>query len=136
MPGCKLWSASSSTIAMDVRSVLRRRSSKLAKTGSVVSKLAKTFAPSRCTLARRTSLTRSLQQLHARVAPEIEWIPQLGLSRNHPPATLERRLSPFLELEFYQTLDLYGDEFAQPIGAFKSLFRQAKDAGLRVKAHV
>jgi adenosine deaminase len=81
-------------------------------------------------------LTRGLQQLHARVAPEIEWIPQLGLSRNHPPATLERRLSPFLELEFYQTLDLYGDEFAQPIGAFKSLFRQAKDAGLRVKAHV
>ena len=81
-------------------------------------------------------LTRSLEQLHARVAPEIEWIPQLGLSRNHPPATLERRLSPFLELDFYQTLDLYGDEFAQPIGAFKSLFRLAKDAGLRVKAHV
>lgn len=41
-----------------------------------------------------------------------------------------------LGLDFYQTLDLYGDEFAQPIGAFKSLFRLAKDAGLRVKAHV
>jgi adenosine deaminase len=33
-------------------------------------------------------------------------------------------------------LDLSGDGLAQPITVFKRLFRRAKEAGLRVKAHV
>jgi adenosine deaminase len=81
-------------------------------------------------------LTRDLQRLHALVAPVIQWAPQLGLSRHCSPASLERWLTPFLELGFYQTLDLSGDELAQPIEAFRPIFRQAKQAGLRVKAHV
>ena len=81
-------------------------------------------------------LTHGLKRLHALAAPDIEWIPQLGLSRHCPIAAIERWLSPFLGLEFYRTLDLSGDEFAQPIEAFKPLFRQAKEAGLRAKAHV
>ncbi|WP_158815053.1 adenosine deaminase [Methylocapsa sp. S129] len=81
-------------------------------------------------------LTRNLQQLHALAAPDIAWVPQLGLSRHCPLAAIERWLRPFLELGFYQTLDLSGDELAQPIEAFKPVFRRAKDAGLRVKAHV
>ena len=76
------------------------------------------------------ALTRRLQRLHATTAPAIEWIAQLGLSRHCPIAALERWLAPFLALGFYQTLDLSGDELAQPIEAFKPLFRRAKDAGL------
>ncbi len=82
------------------------------------------------------ALTRRLQRLHATTAPAIEWIAQLGLSRHCPIAALERWLAPFLALGFYQTLDLSGDELAQPIEAFKPLFRRAKDAGLSLKAHV
>ncbi len=79
---------------------------------------------------------RKFQQLHQMVALEIEWIPQLGLSRHCPLAALERWLSPFLEHGIYRTLDLYGDEFAQPIETFKPLYRMAKTTGLRLKVHV
>jgi len=81
-------------------------------------------------------LTHALARLHAMVAPEIEWIPQIGLSRHCPIDALERWSAPFLALDFYRTLDLSGDEAAQPIASFKPLYRAAKAKGLRLKAHV
>jgi adenosine deaminase len=41
-----------------------------------------------------------------------------------------------LELGVYRTIDLSGDELCQPIEVFKPLYRTAKAAGLRLKAHV
>ncbi len=79
---------------------------------------------------------RSLQAAHASVAPDVEWIPQLGLSRHCATADLERWIAPFLELGRFQTLDLSGDELAQPIEAFVPLYRRARAAGLTLKAHV
>jgi len=81
-------------------------------------------------------LTRELSDVHARVAPDIKWIPQLGLSRHCPISALTNWLAPFLELGFFETLDLSGDELAQPIEGFRPLYRMAKAAGLRLKAHV
>jgi adenosine deaminase len=80
-------------------------------------------------------LTDALRGVHARVAPDIEWIPQLDLTREVPVAIQASRLAPFLELGFYRTLDMSGDELAQPIESFKPLYRMAKNAGLRLKAH-
>jgi adenosine deaminase len=77
-----------------------------------------------------------LQGAHARGAPGIEWIPQLGLSRHRPLPDLERWLAPLLELGVFRTLDLYGDELAQPVEILAPLYRRAKAAGLRLKAHV
>jgi len=82
------------------------------------------------------ALTDALRDVHRRVAPDIEWIPQLDLARQVPVPVQARRLAPFLELGFYRTLDVSGDELAQPIEAFKPLYRMAKTAGLRLKAHV
>ena len=81
-------------------------------------------------------LTHALAQLHQVVAPEIEWIPQIGLSRHCSIRVLQIWPEPFLALNFYRTLDLSGDEFAQPIGIFKPLYRMAQARGLRLKAHV
>jgi hypothetical protein len=81
-------------------------------------------------------LTRELVGVHERVARDIEWLPQLGLSRHCPVGALTRWLGPFLELGTYRTLDLSGDESAQPIERFRPLYRMAKDKGLRLKAHV
>jgi adenosine deaminase len=58
-------------------------------------------------------LTSRLAEIHARVAPCIEWIPQLGMSRHCPVANLTNWLQPFLELDIYRTLDLSGDELCQ-----------------------
>lgn len=80
-------------------------------------------------------LTGALARIHARAAPSIEWIPQLGMSRHCSVADLTDWLKPFLELGFYKTLDLSGDEHSQPIEKFRPLYRMAKAAGLRLKAH-
>jgi len=83
-----------------------------------------------------TALTDAWKGVHARVAPNIEWIPQLDLAREVPVDVHARRLAPFLELGFWRTLDMSGDELAQPTAVFKPLYRMAKSAGLRLKAHV
>jgi adenosine deaminase len=81
-------------------------------------------------------LTSKLIEIHARVAPDIEWIPQLGMSRHCTVSNLTSWLKPFIDLGFYKSLDLSGDELCQPIENFKPVYRMAKAAGLRLKAHV
>jgi adenosine deaminase len=81
------------------------------------------------------NVTNILRRAHQRGAPDVEWIPQLGISRHCRIEDIRRWMEPFLELRFYRTLDLSGDEFAQPIENFKPLYRLAKANGLRVKAH-
>jgi adenosine deaminase len=51
-------------------------------------------------------------------------------------AAIDRWMSPLLELGTFKTLDLSGDEGAQPIDVFEPIYRKAKAAGLRLKAHV
>ncbi len=82
------------------------------------------------------NVTDILKRAHERGAPNVEWLPQLGMSRHCRIDDLRRWMEPFLELRFYRTLDLSGDEFAQPIENFKPLYRLAKANGLRLKAHV
>jgi len=82
------------------------------------------------------NVTDILKRAHDRGAPGVEWIPQLGMSRHCRIEDIRRWMDPFLELRFYRTLDLSGDEFAQPIENFKPLYRLAKTNGLRLKAHV
>jgi adenosine deaminase len=82
------------------------------------------------------TLTDNLLALHRRVAPGIEWIPQLGVSRHCSIGAIERWMEPFLGLGVYRTIDLSGDEFAQPIERFIPVYRRAKAAGLKLKAHV
>ena len=82
------------------------------------------------------NVTERLKKAHARGAPQVEWIPQLGISRHCRIEDIRRWMEPFLALTFYRTFDLSGDEFAQPIENFKPLYRLARENGLRLKAHV
>ena len=70
------------------------------------------------------------------IAPNIELRLQIGLSRNCPIGYLEDCLSHFWGNTAFYSIDLYGDEFAQPIENFKTIYRRAKQEGLRLKAHV
>jgi adenosine deaminase len=81
-------------------------------------------------------LVASIVAGHARIAPGVEWIPQLGLSRHCELGWLTQWMTPWLELGFHRTLDLCGDELAQPIEVFKPLHRAARQKGMRLKAHV
>lgn len=70
------------------------------------------------------------------VAPDMEWVPQLGFSRHCKRSWLWHWLTPFLEAGGWQALDLSGDEMAQPIEVFQPLYRACGDRGMRLKAHV
>jgi adenosine deaminase len=79
---------------------------------------------------------RTLEEAHQAGGPNIDWVPQLGISRHCGIAAIERWATPLLELGTFKTFDLSGDEGAQPIDVFAPIYRRAKAAGLRLKAHV
>jgi Adenosine deaminase len=81
-------------------------------------------------------LFAGIEAARAAVAPEIDWVPQLGFSRHCKRSWLWRWLTPFLETGCWRTLDLSGDELAQPIEVFQPLYRACKDRGMQLKAHV
>ncbi len=83
------------------------------------------------------ALVAALHAVRDRVAPGLDLLLEIGLSRHCPIAELERWAAPFLERsELFSSVDLSGDERGQPIAAFRRLYRAAKDRGLRLKAHV
>jgi adenosine deaminase len=81
-------------------------------------------------------VTNDLRALHRIIAPNIEWIPQLTLSRNRSVESLQRWLQPFLSLKVYRAVDLAGDELSQPVERFKPLYRLCKAEGVRLAAHI
>lgn len=82
------------------------------------------------------ALWNSMVAAHQSGAPNMDWVPQLGISRHCAVADLARWMDPLLELGTFRTLDLSGDERAQSIEAFAPLYRRARAAGLTLKAHV
>ncbi len=81
-------------------------------------------------------LIYAFQEINRRIAPEIELRLQIGLSRHCPVDYLEDCLSRFWGRKEFYSIDLYGDETAQPIGNFVPIYRKAADNGLVLKAHV
>jgi len=73
---------------------------------------------------------------HHMIAPDIDLRLQIGLSRHCKIQDIEEWIAPFWEHECFYSIDLYGDELAQPIENFKGIYRKAKEKGLILKAHV
>lgn len=81
-------------------------------------------------------LVDAFQDAHARIAPNMELRLQIGMSRHCPVNDLLSWLEPFWDREEFYSIDLYGDELAQPIENFIPIYRKAKDCGFRLKAHI
>ena len=81
-------------------------------------------------------LVDAFENAHREIAPEIELRLQIGMSRHCDIAYLEDCLSHFWGSKAFYSIDLYGDELAQPIENFIPIYRRAKAEGLRLKAHV
>ncbi len=80
-------------------------------------------------------IVSTLKHYHHTVAPDIDFRPELGFSRSMAPATLQSCFESYLGYNYFRSVDLYDDEFAQPIGNFKALYRFAKEQGMKCKAH-
>ena len=81
-------------------------------------------------------LVDAFESAHREIAPEMELRLQIGMSRHCDIAYLEDCLSRFWGCKAFYSIDLYGDELAQPIENFIPIYRRAKTEGLRLKAHV
>ncbi len=81
-------------------------------------------------------LIHAFQDANQRIAPEIELRLQIGLSRHCSIDYLMDCLKHFLGRKEFYSIDLYADEFAQPIERFIPIYQLAKENGLRLKAHI
>ena len=81
-------------------------------------------------------LIYAFQEANNRIAPEIELRLQIGLSRHCPIDYLEDCLKHFWGHKEFYSIDLYGDELAQPIENFIPIYEKAAENGLILKAHV
>lgn len=81
-------------------------------------------------------LVNAFEEAHERFAPEVELRLQIGLSRHCPVEYLEDCLKHFWRCDAFFSIDLYGDELAQPIENFIPIYRRAEEKGLMLKAHV
>jgi len=77
----------------------------------------------------------SLKHFHALIAPDIIFRPELGFPKTLPLRTILKHLEPFLETDYFKSIDIYDNESAQPIANFRELYRFARKAGLKLKAH-
>lgn len=81
-------------------------------------------------------LIQAFTSARQELAPDTELRLQIGLSRHCSIGYLEHCLSYFWGNKAFYSIDLYGDELAQPIEHFKGIYQRAKREGLRLKAHV
>lgn len=83
-----------------------------------------------------SKLIAHYKDVHRKICPQMDFRFQVGLSRHCPIKLLEEWMEPFLVQDCFYSIDLYCDEFAQPIKNFKPLYRKAKEKGWLLKAHV
>ncbi|MBP1754981.1 MAG: putative adenosine/adenine deaminase, partial [Firmicutes bacterium] len=81
-------------------------------------------------------LIHAFQDANKRIAPEVELRLQIGLSRHCSIDYLMDCLKHFWGRKEFYSIDLYADEFAQPIENFVPIYQLAKENGLRLKAHI
>lgn len=80
------------------------------------------------------TLINAIKRIHNTYAPEITFIPEIAVLNYTPVEEISEKLDRFLEQDYFQSIDIYGNEYAVP--GFKKVFRKAKDNGLILKAHV
>ncbi len=80
-------------------------------------------------------IVASLRHVHAAIAPEIDFRPELGFIRGQPVRSLMAQMERYLPFDYFKAIDLYDDEFAQPIRNFREIFRFAKKNSMKCKAH-
>lgn len=80
-------------------------------------------------------VAETLRSVHQEVAPEIDFRPELGFARPVPAGRMLEWLEAYLGLNYFKAIDLYDDESGQPLENLKELYRVARQAGLKCKAH-
>lgn len=82
------------------------------------------------------TFTGIMDDLQSRFAPYTLFFPELSLGRESRVEDLLTQIEEVLAYRWFTSIDICNDELAQPIRHFKPVYRLAKAAGLKLKAHV
>ncbi len=77
-----------------------------------------------------------LANLRKRFRKQIDFRPELGISRDHEYAKIEEIVYKCIDSGAFLSLDLFGNETAKEPETYQSIYRTAKTAGMKLKAHV
>lgn len=77
-----------------------------------------------------------IDDLRIRFAPDTTFYPEFAIGREQNVEAVFNRMDEILSYNWFKSIDICNNEFAQPIKNFKPLYKKAKSAGLRLKAHV
>ncbi len=80
-------------------------------------------------------LSVRLDAIHKSIAPEMNFIPELGIARDRELAEAEEMAEDFISSGYFKAIDLYGTESAKDAKLFKNIFTKAKNAGMKLKSH-
>jgi len=82
------------------------------------------------------SFSKIVNELHQKYSPNSRFFPELSLGRESKIDTVIFRLDEIFSYNWFKSVDICNNEFAQPIRNFKPIYQRAKEFGLRLKAHV
>jgi adenosine deaminase len=81
------------------------------------------------------ALTGFINQCKNAFAPEIRFIPQLGIDRMLDISAVTLPAEECIGSGFFKSIDLYGEELARTPEYFTSIYNTARNAGLKLTAH-
>jgi len=84
---------------------------------------------------RESGFIKLLQQIHQQEAAEINYLPEIGFSRNMDIANAERLICPCIESGYFKSIDLYGDELFRDAKHYLPIYKAAKNNNLKLKSH-
>lgn len=79
--------------------------------------------------------TAFLSRCQAQFAPNILFLPQLGIDRALSLSEISKPAEACIDSGFFRSVDLYGEELARDPAYFKPLFEIARKVGMKLTAH-
>jgi len=77
-----------------------------------------------------------LKEIHALVAPTLDFRPVIGLNRDLNIKKLEVWALPLIESGYFKSIDLYGTEDAEKPEVYRKIYIRAKEERMKLKAHI
>jgi len=78
---------------------------------------------------------KKIEEIYNSTANNINYNPEIGISRNIDIKEAERLIIPCIESGYFKSIDLYGDELYRDAKEYKFIYKTAKNYGLKLKCH-
>lgn len=80
-------------------------------------------------------LAKEIQNIHSKTAPKIHFTPEISFSRDMNIRSAERDFDEILETNYFNSIDLVGDD-TEPVHDFKKIYKKARKNGFLLRAHL